>query len=103
MQELHDLTLTMRGLKHDEEFSYYEEQRANFPSKIIDKAMVPRVNERVRVEPGVRMNMPYITGIPSSYKIILARANFYYAHREVVNRPRHGAEQTFRVGAAQRA
>jgi len=65
--KLLDLVLRIRGIRSDEQVSFFaDEPRIKFPNLIIDSRVIPKRYNYYFVESGVKQVITYITKIPSS-------------------------------------
>jgi len=93
--KFHSINLRVRGIKENENLSLWKgsEPRLYFPEKLVDAQVIhTKKYSHVFVEPGVDQTINYVVKIPSSYKLISARAEFKYDESK-----NHSIEKIFDV------
>lgn len=100
-QKFDDIRLPVRGIRTGQNLSEFKgyEPRLAFPEKITSVSVIPDKYQYFFVRPGVVQNFPVVVRIPSSWRLVQARATFkYFTLNEL-----HSAEGTFSVGRAEPA
>ncbi len=88
------IVLRVRGIKRMEPLDYWKgrEPRVEFPTEVFKAEVVHAKYSYIFVEPGVQQVITFVTKIPTSYRFILARAEFHYNRYKP-----HSAESVFDV------
>ena len=92
------LRIRILGIDHDDEISAWQGQpsRLAFPRKIVDEPDVIFAEKygSLFVEPGVDQPITFVSIIPASTRLVLARAEFEYGDGQT-----HSVEKVFEPGA----
>jgi hypothetical protein len=98
-QEFKDLTLRVRGIKDNQELTFWKgrEPRLCFPEALIeDKPVIPQGTEYFFAEPGEKHFFTFVTIIPETIKYILIYSTFSYLDEKGSSQS-HDAERVFKV------